>query len=86
MSNDQHPRDGNGWNQWSKYVIQELRRLSDSITKLDDDLNAEKLEMLKSIERLRSEIQLLKFQASLWGSGAGMVVGVIASIIVRSFY
>ena len=75
-------QDQDTWNSWSKHVIEELKRLSSGIRNLDHDLNDQKLEMLRSIERLRSEIRLLKFQATIWGAFGGFVISAVVTAIV----
>ena len=69
MSEDnQYPRDGNGWNTYSKLVLAELRRLDADINKAH--------ETLKNIE---VEIATLKIKSSFWGavSGLATVLGYI---------
>lgn len=81
MSDGHHPSEANGWNTWSKYVIKELRRLSDKIEDMDDDINDHRVELLKSLEKLNGDIRLLKFQASLWGSAAGALLAGIVTLL-----
>lgn len=75
------PKSQNGWNEWSRHVLAELKRLTMEVGKLDKSMQSDKIELLKNIERIRSDIQLLKFQASMWGMIAGFIVsGIIAFI------
>lgn len=63
--------DSNGWNEWSKYVLNELKRLNDSVDKLTQEVGEMKSEF-------RTEIALLKLKSGLWGLAGGAVPVAIA--------
>ena len=80
---DRHdPKLTNGWANWSRHVLAELQRIDRAIEKMDESVHSQKLEMMRSIERIRSDIVLLKFQASLWGSAAGIITGAVTAFLV----
>ncbi len=58
---------GNGWNEWSKYVLKELKRLNDCYEKLDE-----------KIDKINSRLTLA--QAKIAGLGA--MISLVVTIIV----
>lgn len=52
----------NGWNEWSKYVLKELERLSDCYEGIRGD-----------ITDIKTEIATLKVKAGIWGAVGAMV-------------
>lgn len=71
------PSAPNGWTQWSKYVLEELKRLN----KCYDSLDAR-------LQIMQKDVITLKVKAGFWGAGAGALVGIvvsfIAAIVVKS--
>ena len=57
----------NGWNEWSKHVLAELRRLNTCMEKIETEMS-----------NLRSDIAVLKVKAGLWGAAAGAAPTAIA--------
>jgi hypothetical protein len=56
--------DGNGWDEWNKHVLIELKRLNLDIK----DVN-------KSLKNIEIEIAMLKVKSSFWGAmGAGVTI------------
>ena len=64
-------RDDSDWNQWSKHVLLELERLH----KGQEDLK-------KQVSEVISDLRLLKFQAAMWGSGAGIIITIIVQFVI----
>lgn len=70
----------NGWTQWEKHVLAELKRLNDNMerteTKNDDDHR-----------ELFSSIATLRVKAGVWGAMAGAIpgIGVLIFFLVRYF-
>lgn len=52
----------NGWTEWSKHVLLELKRLDAGVTALGEKM-----------DKMRTEIAVLKVKAGVWGAVAGMV-------------
>jgi|WetSurMetagenome_2_1015567.scaffolds.fasta_scaffold00567_15 hypothetical protein len=48
--------DSNGWNEWSRHVLAELKRLNDCYTSLDEKYT-----------QLLVEITTLKVKSGMWG-------------------
>jgi hypothetical protein len=57
----------NGWQEWSKYVLRELERLS-----------AEQTSMRRELEAIRVDLATLKTKAGVWGAASGAVPAAIA--------
>jgi len=81
----------NGWNEWSKHVLAELKRLNTCYETLEkanssehiairDQIIAVKEELKSDISISRADIAVLKVKAGLWGAAAGAVPGIIALI------
>lgn len=62
-----YPNDSNGWEQWSKHVLIELKRLDADLKKID-----------VGIQQINVELAMLKIKAGIWGAMAGMVPVLIA--------
>lgn len=62
----------NGFNEYKRLIMTELKRASE-----------ERAELRKEVVAARLDIQTLKTQASVWGAGAGVVAGALASILLR---
>ena len=54
--------DDNSWNSWSKHVLKELERLSESYQ-----------DMQKELQKVSLEISLLKFKNTFWGAIGGAI-------------
>lgn len=62
----------NGWAEWSKHVLAELKRLNGCYEKLDKKLNV-----------LVTEVAMLKIKAGVWGIlGGAMTVALL--LVVNS--
>ena len=62
-----NPSESDGWQQWSKHVLIELKRLNHDLEKMNTTLGEVKL-----------EIAMLKVKAGMWGAFAGMIPAIIA--------
>ena len=69
----------NGWNEYSRLVLNELKRLSTAVETATNQYNALAIQISESHAKLRQEIALLKqhnkTQSIIWGS-----VGTIGTI------
>ena len=61
----------NGWNEYEKLVLAELKRLGDGQDK-----------MIVDVGKNRVEIATLKVKAGIWGAIAGLVPGSAALIVI----
>jgi len=59
------------WNEWRKFVLNELTRYSGAIITLDDKIN-----------ELRIEVAMLKVKASLFGSLAGLATTILLHFLL----
>lgn len=64
----------NGWDQWSRHVLAELRRLADGQEKQTEEIGA-----------TRADIAALKVKAGIWGAIGGMLIAgpVLAIALTR---
>jgi len=61
----------NGWEKWSNYVLKNIERLDERLSKMED----------KEVET-KVEMTILKTKATIWGSIASFIVSLIISVIV----
>jgi hypothetical protein len=68
------------WGEYRRFVVEELRRLGDRL-----DNVVEKIERFRQddIAQIRTDIALLKFQAAMWGAGAGILFSGLITLIVK---
>jgi len=65
---------GNGWKEWQRYVLKELKRQSESQERIRLELGV-----------VREEIATLKVKSGVWGAAAGLATaGVALAIAVVS--
>lgn len=75
--------EGTGTREWGEYrmlILSELERISSELVKI-----AEKLERFRQedLAQIKTDLALLKFQAALYGSIAGVVITVLISVVPR---
>lgn len=61
------PEDTNGWHEWSKHVLIELKRLDTSLE-----------EVHKELHGISLDLAMLKVKAGIWGAIAGLIPAVLA--------
>ena len=86
MPDDNSEKRPNGWDQYSRLVLSELRRLNEGQDAIHDDMNRLKDQFLNDMEKVRTEIALLKQSATIRGLVAGSVPGVLAAIAALLWY
>lgn len=75
----------NGWNQWSKHVLAELKRGGDERKQIRNEVAS----VRKDIATLRTEQRVLatelRLKASLWGAAAAAVptIGAILFVLLK---
>lgn len=84
---------GNGsgqgpWKEWARHVLIELERIDDLDTSINDmkrrmtqEIGDLRLDLIREISTLKTELMLLKVKASIWGAAAG-AVPVLLSLLV----
>jgi len=70
MPEGKSPSD-NGWDEWGKHVLWELKRLSDCYCGLQDTVNG-----------MKNELSVLKVQAGIWGALAGAIPAALAVLYI----
>lgn len=63
--------ENNGWSEWSKHVLAELKRLNNNYDELSKEVNIFELNMVR-------DITALKIKCGLWGGLAGAIPAAIA--------
>lgn len=69
------------WNEWSKYVLKELERLSDAYEEMSKELSSVRVDEAKALGGIRTEIATLKLRAGLWGA-VGAAIPTIATVLL----
>ncbi len=64
-------KHGNGWREWSKYVLKELERLNEYHDSID-----------KAQQKIVVEIAMLKVKSGVWGAIGGAIPVVIGLAIL----
>lgn len=81
MDEEQVP-GGNGWNEWRRHVLAELKRLNGAIEHLYTEIKTEMKLMQERQSKTDAEIALLKSKLALIGTVTGLFAGGIISLIV----
>jgi hypothetical protein len=68
------------WQQWSKFVLAEMKRLHEQIESLDRKIDGLKDEQ---ISQLKVEIAMLKVKSGVWGLIGGLIP--VAVILIVEF-
>jgi hypothetical protein len=77
------PSDSNGDRDWGAYkrlVLSELERISQAIEAVN--VKIEKFRQ-DDIAQIKTDIALLKFQAAMWGAGAGILFSALVTLATR---
>ena len=56
-----------GWQEWSKFVLKELKRLGDAYENLTKKVNEE-------LTELKTEVAMLKVKSGIWGLLGGIII------------
>ena len=65
------PTNSNGWNEWSRHVLQELVRL-----------NTEQTRLSERMEKVLVEVAALQVKAGVWGLLGGLIPAVAAILLM----
>lgn len=65
----------NGWSEWGKHVLKELQR--------QEECDADQW---KEIRAIQVDIATIKAKAFGWGSLAGLITGIIASLLATMIH
>lgn len=76
------PEDSKDWGVYRYYVVEELKRINDTLEKV-----AAKLQQFRDedIAQLRTDVALLKFQALLVGGVASAIVSIVVAVVARAW-
>ena len=66
------PDDNGNWDSCKMFVLNELKRMNDLLTKMDSDIG-----------NISNQMTSLKVKMTLIGSAAGLIVSAIFSLIVK---
>jgi hypothetical protein len=71
MSPNDATAASNGWNEWSRHVLQELVRL-----------NAEQQRLSDRMEKVLVEVSALEVKAGIWGALGGLLPAIGAILLM----
>lgn len=74
------PINTNGWGEYRRLILSELERIGRDIGAINSKIDRLREE---DISQVKMDITLLKFQAAMWGGGAGIIFGAIATVILK---
>ena len=83
---DSPEKKPNGWDQYSRLVLSELRRLNDGQDSLHTGIDKFKDEVFADMGKIHTEIALIKQSATIRGLIAGAVPGVFAAVAALLWY
>lgn len=68
------------WGEYRRLILSELERINSAVEKVNT-----KIEMFRQddIAQIKTDIALLKFQAAMWGAGAGIVFSVAVTLALK---
>ena len=84
MAEDIKPKNSDGWNEWSRFVLKELERSNENdegVKKEIQSLRDEIAVLRGEIAILRTDLAMLNVKSGLWGFAAGAVPVAIALAI-----
>jgi hypothetical protein len=73
-------QDGDTFREYKRLIINELERIARDMRDLNDRIEQFRRE---DVAQMRTDIAILKFQAALWGSVAGLVTTGLITLAVR---
>ena len=72
------PPGDDGWKEWSKFVLKELKRLGDACEEFPKAIQGLTQKVNDEISQLKAEVAMLKVKSGIWGSiGAIIVIGIV---------
>jgi len=83
---DNPEKKPNGWDQYSRLVLSELRQLNNGQDAIRNDMGNLRMQFLTDMGKVRTEIALLKQSATLRGLIAGTIPGVLAAFAALLWY
>ena len=72
--------EANGWLQWGKHVLEELKRLSDNCDSTQSELADYKVSHAEEHADIKADIRELQVKAAAWGALAGAIPAAIAIV------
>lgn len=73
----------NGWNEWSRYVLAELKRLNEVCEKLRTERESADKQTQEKLFIIHGEITALKAQAAAWGAAAGIGGAFLIKLLLK---
>jgi hypothetical protein len=85
----------NGWNEWSRFVLEALKRLEKCYESLDErmrtleetvsqipEIKLDVKEVKSALALLLIDMTVLKTKSAMWGGVSGIVAGAITSLLI----
>ena len=70
-----------GWNEWSRHVLAELKRLNDCMETVRDDRLKDRRDLDEELRSIHVAIAQLQVKAGIWGGAAGLAAAAIAGLV-----
>jgi hypothetical protein len=67
----------NGWGEWSKHVLSELKRMNDQYEQLVVAMNKDKQDLDKELRAIYVQLAVLQVKAGIWGVAGGLLGAVL---------
>lgn len=67
----------NGWGEWSKHVLSELKRMNDQYEQLVIAMNNDKQALDKELREIYVQLAVLQVKAGIWGVAGGLLGAVL---------
>lgn len=74
------PDSQDTWEQYRKLILAELDRINIAVEAINRKIEQFRQE---DISAIKTDIALLKFQAGLWGAGAGVIFSLIMTLLLK---
>ncbi len=79
MDDDRPPIENSSWGQYRRLILAELERISKDISNTNEKID---IFRQQDVTQMKTDIALLKFQAALYGSLAGILSTGIVTVVL----
>ncbi len=74
------PDSQDTWEQYRNLILAEIARINTAVEAINRKIEQFRQE---DISEIKTDIALLKFQAGLWGAGAGVIFSLIMTLLLK---
>jgi hypothetical protein len=72
------------WNEYRRLILSELERIDKQVKSNADHIDGEVKTLLDFISQLRTDVEMLKVKAGVWGFLAGFIPAAAAALYVAT--